>query len=290
MSSEEFVFTDNKLVFNGLAMYTPNSFIGDTLTFTYSETSAFKHFNNEVYLKAKLRDAEFAFKDIMTFFPSLHKNQFFETNKSEVLKITGNLNGKINSLKGKKMNLMLGQDLLFKGDFNSRDITRPDQGFLDMQNAYVQTSINTLYELIPGFKPPDNFKKLGDLVFKGKFYGFFVDFVAYGDLQTDLGRAVMDMTLKIREGRDKALYSGNLNLENFDLGTWTNNKDLGIVTLKTNVVDGRGLTGDLASAKLNGTVESFFFKNYNYRNIVLNGQLNNRRFDGQLEILSLIHI
>ena len=284
MASDEFVFTNNRLIFNGLSMKTPNSFIGDTLSFTFDDTNAFKHFNSEVYLKAKLRNSELAFEDIMTFFPTLHRNQFFETNKGEVIKISGDLNGKINSLKGKKMNLTLGQDLLFKGDFRSRDITKPDKGFLDMQNAYVRTSMKTLYDLIPGFKPPDNFRKLGDLTFKGKFYGFFVDFVAYGDLQTDLGRAVTDMTLKIKEGREKAVYSGNLSLENFDLGTWTGNKDLGIVTLKTNVKDGRGLTSDVASAVVNGTVENLFFRNYNYKNIVLNGRLDNRRFNGQLGI------
>ncbi len=284
LSSTEFKFTDTKISFNGLGMKTPNSFLGDTISFKFRELADFNHFNNEIYINAKLNDSKFAFKDILTFFPKISKNQFFTKNKNELLQIDGELKGKINSLKGFDMNFEIGNGFKFRGDFRSKNLAVKDQEFIDLDITRLNTNTATLYELIPRFNPPENFRKLGELDFKGDFTGYYYDFVAFGDLKTDLGRAVMDMTLKVNEGRESALYSGNINLQSFDLGRWTGNTDLGIVSLKTEVKDGVGLTGESAAANLIGTIENFYFKNYNYQNIAINGKLNNRQFNGKLEI------
>lgn len=284
LTSEEFKFTDTKITLNGFGMKTPKSFLGDTISFKFSELSDFNRFNNLVYINAKLNNSAFAFEDILTFFPKLANNKFFTKNKKELLNIDGELKGKINSLKGFDMNFEIGSGFKFRGDFRSKNLAVKDQEFIDLDITRLRTNTKTLYELIPRFNPPENFKKLGQLDFKGDFTGYYYDFVAFGDLRTDLGRAVMDMTLKINEGRETALYSGNINLQSFDLGKWTGNSDLGIVSLKTRVKDGVGLTGASANAALIGTIESFVYKNYNYQNIAINGDLNNRRFNGKLEI------
>ncbi|MBK9013941.1 MAG: hypothetical protein IPM82_07555 [Saprospiraceae bacterium] len=138
--------------------------------------------------------------------------------------------------------------------------------------------------MIPQFRPPDNFDKLGNLDFNGKFDGFFVDFVADGNLKTDIGRAEMFMNLKLREGKEKARYSGDLYLHDFDLGAWSGNRELGKVTLDTHVKKGFGLTLHTVSAELDGVVDSLVYKGYKYRNANIKGQLKRNSFVGDFTI------
>ncbi|MBK7873396.1 MAG: hypothetical protein IPJ74_23385 [Saprospiraceae bacterium] len=144
--------------------------------------------------------------------------------------------------------------------------------------------MSTLRQLIPGITLPANFDRLGRLNFRGSFDGFFEDFVAYGDLRTDLGRAIMDMRMNLKNGRGKASYSGKLKLENFDLSKWTNSNDFGLVNFSSEVKNGVGLTAQTASAQLTAEIQSFYFKNYNYQNAKLSGQLNRNLFDGTFSI------
>src|SRR5690606_33484433 len=121
-------------------------------------------------------------------------------------------------------------------------LTEKDEQFLHLELDRMKTNVKTLRKLIPGFTPPENFDRLGNLDFSGNFDGFFVDFVANGRLRTDIGTASMDVNMKLRDGRENALYSGDLRLSNFDLGIWSDNKDFGKISFGTTVKEGIGLS------------------------------------------------
>lgn len=282
--AKAFEFSDTKMGFYDLAMTTPNSTIGDTLVLKYRDLGAFGDFNNEVYITAKMDESVIGFKDLLTFSRPLNNNLFFNKNEKEYLKISGELKGKVNSLKGYDLAVDLGKGLKFFGDFRSRDLAVKDEEYLDLEVKRLRTTMNTLIELVPTFSPPENFKKLGNLNFNGNFLGFLNDFVAFGDLRSDLGRATMDMNLNVKSGRETATYSGNLSLDHFDLGKWTDDSDFGWVTFNSQVKEGIGLTGESAVAQLNATIDTFHYKNYRYENIAINGGLAQKLFNGKLEI------
>ena len=183
-----------------------------------------------------------AIRDIMAFAPELERNTFFAKNKKETVYIDGNLKGRVNNLKGRNLILRLGKSMQLKGNFNSRNLTDSDETFLSLKLEQLNTNMRTLRQLIPNFNPPVNFDKLGQVYFEGRFDGFFNDFVADGNLQTDLGKAAMDMNLNSREGIEQAQYSGQISLIDFDLARWTDNPNFGLVTVSSKVDDGVGLT------------------------------------------------
>ena len=129
--------------------------------------------------------------------------------------------------------------------------------------------MSTIKELIPNFNPPSNFDHLGNVDFNGRFDGFFHSFTAYGYLKSDIGDAELDMELDFVEGLDKATYKGNMNLIDFDLGGWTSNPELGRINFKSEVDKGFGLTAETAQADLDGTISSFYFRDYLYENCLL---------------------
>ena len=61
--------------------------------------------------------------------------------------------------------------------------------YMDIQADAIQTNQQDIASIpLPPFNEnhtvdvPDNLKELGEVVFKGKFTGFFSDFVAYGNI------------------------------------------------------------------------------------------------------------
>ncbi len=284
LSVQEAKVTPSLTELHGLKMETPYSSIGDTLVFKYREYADFKEFPDKVRMNIRFQDAEVALSDIMAFVPALETNTFFNNNRDETIRLNGRCIGRINSLRGRNITVNSGRGFNLRGDFSTINLAVKDEQYLSLRLKKMQTSMTTLRQLIPGFLPPSNFDKLGRLNFSGNFDGFFVDFVADGNLKTDLGTAEMDMRMNLKDGREKASYSGNLSLFDFDMGTWASNPDFGNITFRSEVKNGVGLTGNTANATLEANIANFTYKEYLYENASLNGQLNKSLFDGLFNI------
>jgi hypothetical protein len=284
MTAGEFKLSKRGLAFNDMRLETPFSSVGDTFAMRYTDFPDFEEFEDKILMSAHFAGASIALRDIMHFATGLQQNEFFQKNKDEIVTIDGQASGKVNNLRGRDLKVKLATGAEFTGDFSSRNLSVKDEEYLNLRINRLRTTMGTIVELIPRLDPPENFRKLGNLDFSGSFDGFFQDFVANGELDSDLGRAAMDMRLNVKNGRERAEYSGRLSLLNFDLEGWTSDPNFGMVTLVSEVKDGRGLTGLTANAKLEAIIDSFFFKKYKYENIKINGQLNRSLFDGKLDI------
>lgn len=282
--ANEAIISNRKTILNDMKLITPDSELGDTIIFKYREYNDYNDFPNKVIMDAKLNNANVALKDIMVFAPKMEQNAFFAKNKNELLEIDGRLLGKVSNLRGKDVNIKVGNSTFFKGNFNSRNLNTRNEEALNLQVDRLITDVKTLRDLVPRFNPPPNFDKLGQLNFTGRFDGFFADFVAYGELVSDLGKAEMDMRMDLRYGKSGATYTGGLSLIDFDLGTWSGNSDFGMVTFSSKVKEGKGLTLESVDAKLGAVIDRFSFRGYNYENVTMDGQLNKDFFDGDLTI------
>lgn len=269
----------------GLQIETPSSYVGDTLRFIYPEGyRSFKEFENKVTLDARIHGSKVKMGDIMTFAVGLQKNPFFIKNKDELASLDLNAFGRVNSLKLPKFDIELGKGFHAEGRFESKDLTNKNETFINLDLKKLNTTIKALRELVPDFKPSPDFDRLGNLNFNGKFLGFFNDFTANGRLDTEIGSAVVNMKLEPTSAKAiTTTYKGRLELENFDLGILTKNPDLGKVTMKGEILRGRGFNKDNVDINLNADVDNFTFKNYTYRNFNLNGDLNRNLFSGKFE-------
>jgi len=276
--------SDRKIALYGMDLVTPHSHLNDTLILSFRSLDDFKDFPDKVLLQTKFNNSQIALRDIMAFAKNLKNNDFFAQNADQVVEIDGDLQGRINTLKGKDLTIKLGSSTIIEGSFSSRNLTKKTEAFLDFKLKNLASDMQTLRLLIPGFNPPNNFDKIGKFNFNGKFLGFFIDFVADGNLQTELGTANTDMRMNLRQGREMAQYSGNLSLLNFDLGAWTGNPQLGRVSMNTSVKNGQGLVLETVEAEIGGAISSISFKDYNYENIILDGALKQKFFDGKVSI------
>lgn len=271
-----------KMAFYDLELVTPDSYIGDTLIFKYNHINDMGYFNDRVDMDVRLNGALLAIKDLLVFAPNLKRNAFFRLNAEEKVLLDGEVYDNINSLRGDRLFLKIGKNATIKGKFSSKNLTDNHEALLNLELERVKTNMESLALLFPNLYIPDQYYRLGNLSFKGRFDGFYTDFVARGTLDTDLGQAIADMKMVI-EPDGEGSYSGKLDLINFDLVKWTDNEDFGKITFKSHV-EGQGVTAQTVNAKIDANVEEFTFRAYPYENLKIDGIFNKKEFNGAMSI------
>ncbi len=285
LSVQELLIAPTTLVANGLEIITPDTRLGDTLSFSFREGwQAWSRFEDRVRMNIQLDASQLAVRDVLYFAHQLRFNPFFRDNQNRKLLLKGDLSGPVNSLRGRNVEVGLDEQNYLRGKFSSNALTKKGEQFLQLDLEQASTNMASLRSLIPSFKPPPSFDRLGKLRFTGRFDGFFANFVAYGNLRTDIGRSEMDMNMNLIPGVRKAIYSGAIALTDFDLGVFLNDPSFGTVSLQGQIKDGRGLVAETAAATLRATIEDFTFKDYTYQQAAISGQLNRNFFNGDFNI------
>ena len=274
-------FTESEIALDSIVFKTPRSLMTQAnLSFKYNSLADFKHFDDEVYIKADFKDTHVSLQDVLVFAPALSKNKFFRNNVKQMLTVSGEMRGKINSLKGKNLDVRLGSIMRLQGEFSSRDLTHKGSEFLSLQCDELRTTAPDLIALLPSVKFPPNVARLGKVVFKGNFTGFLRSTgTAYGEVTTDLGTVRTDLTLDLHGGLPDAKYNGKIAIRNFQLDKYLNDPQFGLTSLALDV-NGKGTMFYNTVGNVEGTLERFSFKGYEYKNVKIKGKLENKRFDG----------
>ncbi len=271
------------------------SSLGDTLMFRYEDTreddpwlDLLGDFNDQVTMDIRLATgSKICLGDVRHFQESVFKNEFFTTNKDLVADIAGTVSGKVNGkLKADHFDIRVGNSTRLRGDFDGRGLGDKDEPMvLNFDFEELLTDMNTIARVVPGFRPPKQFFKLDKVSFKGSyqlFDGF--DHVLYGKFATSLGPGQLDMQLNLKDGPEKAIYRGDLKMRGFDMATWTGDRDFGSSTFQVNVADNStGLTLPTINTRVSGKIDTFYYNQYPYSDIKLNGKFEKYVFDGKVE-------
>lgn len=284
LSVEDGRMNQSEIVLNDVILETPGSLIRHNLSLSYRDFSDFSGFADRVRLDISLDDCEILPSDIFYFAAPLANNQFFKENKNELIRLDGQLTGRVNAFKGKNVHVILQDNSYLEGSFSSRNLTIPGEQLMNIRLNEFKSNTETIAKLLPAISFTQTFHRLGNLNFRGSFDGYFHDFVAFGELATDIGDMQMDMRLDLTDGASLAQYSGNFGLMDFSLGKFSDNPDLGNISLNAQVIDGQGLNINTVNADLFARVDSLEFKKHTYRNLVMDGYLDKNLFNGDFSI------
>ncbi|MBP7272725.1 MAG: translocation/assembly module TamB domain-containing protein [Saprospiraceae bacterium] len=284
LSANHVFVSDTITKLYGLDLESEKSHVGDTMIFEYNHYADFEDFNNNVRMTAIINKAEVALKDIMFFGNGLYGIDFFSHNINTQIVMDGNVSGTVNKLRGNDLNISFDNNTGMQGSFRSYNLGVKREELIDIEFDKLQANSASLRQLIPNLKLPENFNSLGNLIYSGRFSGFFDNFVTNGKLNTDLGDADLDMQLNLQHGKQAATYSGSISLYDFDLKKLTGDPNLGTLKMSAFVKKGSGLTAETAQAELNAKIDALTYKNYTYQHITLDGNLSKRLFNGNLKI------
>jgi hypothetical protein len=228
-----------------------------------------------------LKKSVISLKDIGMAIPELKGME-------ENIQVSGQVSGTMADLKGKNIELSLREYTRLAFDFYLN-------GLPDIANTYMhidlKQSFADLNELsrvrlpdhfpLQQIKIPTNFLQAGIIEYNGNFTGFLSDFVAYGTFRSKWGVLTTDLSF-VPLKDDQLRINGRLKTINFQLGQLVQTNELDRITFNGDI---KGLlkqkTHDF-SASVSGRIDSIDVNEYQYRNIQLNGDILNKRFDGSL--------
>ncbi|MEP7264258.1 MAG: translocation/assembly module TamB domain-containing protein, partial [Bacteroidota bacterium] len=278
------LLSQNDFVIKNMKLITKASDVKGDVAFRFENWDDFSDFVTKVKMNASFQTSRVASEDVKYF-----AEELFGLNKTVSLK--GDIKGTVANLKGKNLEIIYTPKCYFKGDVAMNGLPELEETFIDLMAKDLtlnKTDIETIntYPFTSGEKIqlPDNVTSLGLVKFKGKFTGFYTDFVAYGDATTDLGFFSSDVNLKIGDGAHPAEYSGSLITHQFDVGRLLRlNPDIGIISSKVKV-KGYSLALNKLNTKLDGTISELVVKGYKYTGITVNGQVQQKLFKGSLNV------
>ncbi|MBK8841835.1 MAG: hypothetical protein IPO33_02835 [Saprospiraceae bacterium] len=272
-SAVKLKYTENKISLEDFNIDTDYSHLEDSLTLSYKSMDDFQDFVNKVKMSAQFKNSHVGVKDIMVFDKSIQKEEFLTSNINKDIQLSGRFSGTVNNLRGNNVLININDLAKLDGNFTLHDITQIDIATLNLNVNTLSTSANGLEKIIPGFVSSPELRKLGNIVYSGKFDGYILDFVTYGKLKTAQGNGDLDIHLNIRNGTSNAAYSGKLNLDNFNLGAITGQTDIGKVSGSFTITDGKSFSLDKISSTLTSDIRMFSYKGYDYKNFKIDGSL-----------------
>ena len=271
----QFRYSKKALEFNGIEAQIGKSIIKDTVVLAYESPDDLQEFSTNVQMTGHFKRSKIHSEDLKLFVPSFK-------NIKDIFELTGTFNGRVNNLQLKDAELAFGKSTILKGEIRMEGLPNVEETFM---NYNLHDSYVLVQDLTPYLKTStiERMKALHHFNFDGRLIGFVNDFVAHGEFNTDMGKIISDINLKLRTEINESEYSGKLALIDFDLKEYSQNPLVGKVTLN-GTIKGKGLSVETADFILEGKVNSFDFKDYRYKNITTEGHFKNRFFEGDLII------
>lgn len=270
-------FTPDVMEFKNLLLETNKSRIGNYYSMRYKNfNDDLNSFLHNVTLEGNFEKSYVHSDDIAFFAPKLKTwNRIFY--------LQGNVKGSVDNLTAKKMIVKSGNTII-DGDITLKGLPDIYNTFIDFKSNDLQTNYSDLVMLVPSLKNirQPQFSQLGTVHFKGNFTGFIKDFVAFGNINTNLGNLNADINLKLPDNK-VPVYSGKISSGGFNLGRFFNNTQIGLVAFDGKV-KGSGFNIKTLNADFDGKIHKLEYAGYPYQNITVNGTFVKSLFTGHLDI------
>lgn len=268
-------FFPEAMEFHKMDLQTGKSRIRNFYAMRFKSFDDMSEYEDKINMEGDFSDTYIDSDDIGFFAPELK-----DWNRK--IHITGIIKGPVKNLKGTQMILEAGKNTLLNGDIHLKGLPDIDNTFIEFRSNDFRTNYADASTLIPQLKQihSPRFDRIDRFRFTGSFTGFLKDFVTNGIIETNLGTVVTDVNMKF-PGKKPTVYSGNISTADFDIGQFLDVTSLGKVAF-TGKVEGTGLAANTLNAVLDGKVERLEFSHYNYQNIIVNGSIAKKKFNGQL--------
>lgn len=255
--------------------FNDSKFIGDlSIQFT-DEWRSFSDFENNVMMKADIKDAFLKSKDIAIFAPMVEKYI------PESIALHGLIKGKLSNIRTEQFKLTAGKNTILNITGNIKGLPKIKQTLFDLKVNELQTTPSDLKSILKFVKLPTQIDNAGLITFKGTYFGFTNDFVAKGNLTTtNLGSLETDLRMSFPKN-SAPTYSGNIVAKKLNLAELTgNHKLLGTIDLDINA-DGKGFNTKDLNTKLSGTINNFYLNGFVFDKINVNGLIEKKKFTGK---------
>jgi len=273
-----FKLTPQIMELSQLDLQTNKSRLGSYYAMKYSDfNNDFGDYIEKVIMNAKFENSKIHSDDLAYFAPELKS-----WNKEAL--ISGTFVGTVADFKVNNLRTTIGVSTTASGSLSMKGLPDIDKTFIGFNNGTVSTNSFDLGLFIPdirNFTNPD-FAALGQILFRGNFNGTVNNFKTAGVISSKLGGLTTNISLKLPKNGEPE-YIGNIQSNKFNIGKFIGVADLGMINFK-GVITGSSFRLDRLKTKFDGVISSIQYNNYEYTNIVTNGTIQKKYFNGEFKI------
>ncbi len=274
----QFKYTTESMTFRNLKINTLQSVVNADLEFLYKRKDL-KFFTEKVQIEANFKDTRINLGELDVFYP--------EFGATQNISFDAELNGTLNALEVYNLNLESDGKSRIVGDFIFKNLKSSELQpfYMNAKLKELSSNYKDLKEILPrilGQKLPSTLSSLGIFSTKGIISMSDQKITIDCDIRTELGEIYADLNLNDIKEIDAASYNGKLQLSEFDLGTFIQNRDVGRVNTNL-IIEGEGFKIDNIRSNIAGTFDGFEYNNYNYQDLEVLGLVENKIFSGQLK-------
>lgn len=286
ISSSQVRIAPDGVRFKHFYLLTKNSELStEFLEFNTRSFADFNDFENAVKMKVSFLDPSMLnLADIAYFVPDL-------LGIDHPLEINGLIRGRVSNLKTKDLYVKVTDGTYFRASLDMNGLPDIHNTFISVSIDQLKTSKAELEKIrVPPYNEehfldlPNNLSELGDISFNGNFMGFVNEFVAYGDLETQIGRIKSDIQFRLDTSSSNLTYKGKLLAYGFDIGKFYQVPNLGKVSADLRIDTAFGLDFDELHAEVSGDITSAELNGYAYSNMRMKGEFEKDFFFGELEV------
>ena len=228
--------------------------------------------------KFNISQADLHLSDLKHFLPELEHLKKQAT-------ISAKIDGTLDNLKATNLKAKYGNTLSISANIEAL-------GLPDIKNAYFKGAINhirfdkaSVQDLIANiskqpFVLPAEISNLGLCQYSGEISGSTSNFVLYGNLSSNIGNIKTDVNLKIRDNFNLFIINGRIGSNYLYLNKLLPGSGLDNISFSSNSTIKLGIKQPFsANTKIN--ISKFGFKNYDYQNIKIDGEITPTMFTGK---------
>jgi len=273
----DFTYTKTNIKLDKLKLATSESTLEGGVKLTYTREQM-KDFVNQVHFDFNVTKAAISSNELNYFYPEFGKDQKYY--------LSAVLTGPMNNFVLHDLNLLDSNESEIIGNINFRHLfDKQGPGFYMNGNFdRISSNYSNLRNIMPrilGNSLPQLLEKFGRVDLVGHVTLTKTDLDTEMYIMSELGEAETVLSVKNYNKPTEALYTGTIDLEEFNLGAITGTKTVGTTTMHIEV-DGGGFTQQSLNTVVKGSVTRLAFNGYNYKNVTVDGRFKWPYFKGTI--------
>jgi translocation and assembly module TamB len=279
----DFLYSGTQAYLNNLLIETPGTTLRRSLAIRYPSIASLQKNIGAMQLDLDLHESKIQVKDLLVFAPQL-ASQAALSNPSATLYLDADVNGSVANMNINELRFSGLRDT--RANLRGRISGLPDANKLN-GNIVITTFRTTkadIQTLAPRGSLPTNITLPQFINMNGSVAGSMQSARANLNINTNLGRASVDGTIRNATNPQTAQYDARLFLDRLDLGTIMQNDSLFGPVTATFAAAGRGFDMKTADATVKGMIESAVLNRYNYRNVQLDASIARQQATTSLNI------
>jgi translocation and assembly module TamB len=278
--STNLTYTNTRIELDKLNLQTDKSRIRRYLCVAFKSVSVLKDSIGSLHTKIDLNNTTIALADVLLFKPDLLDNPNLNVNPNTLIHLNCRINGPVDdlSIEQFQVSTLAHTDIQFSGKI--KHVRDPKTMFADIRLLKFTSGSNDIEHIINPVVLPNTITIPADIAINGGFKGYIKNFDGNVAITTSLGNVNAHIKMNPAAGNNEQPYEGGVAIQDVDLGKLLNKPELlGPFSMLASI-KGKGATDSTIQAQLSATVEEAVFKKYAYKNLVVEGRIDKRSFDG----------